>query len=200
MTGVEWTNLIRRNENVFFHLIEKAEKEINEKELKNILEMTTSSGQALIISASGSSSKITSYLVDKKVKLNNVDSKFMTPSFNFKEITEKLLDGGVNPKIIPYTGKSELYQINPSKFVEKRLKQKAEKFENAIYVAVKDQKCKKECRSDCRSKMDKFYSINGIYLERIKTGKNKNQIGKGGFGSAWRLEGGEIKLSPATNC
>ena len=24
MTGVEWTNLIRRTENVFFHLIEKA--------------------------------------------------------------------------------------------------------------------------------------------------------------------------------
>ena len=64
MTGVEWTNLIRRTENVFFHLIEKAKKEMTEEELKNILQMTTSSGTALIRTASDYSSKIFDYLVD----------------------------------------------------------------------------------------------------------------------------------------
>ena len=155
---------------------------MNEEELKNILEMTASDGQAIIIQASCYSSKITEYLIDKNVKLNNLDNKFLNPLFKFKEVTEKLLDGGVNPKIIRYDGKSELHQRNPSLFVEKILKQKAEKFENAVYVAVKDQKCKKDCRTDCRSKMEKFYSIDGIYLKRTKL----NQIGKGGFGSVYR--------------
>ena len=52
MTGMEWTNLIERIENVLFNLIEKAEKEINEKELKNILEMTNLIGEAFIKQAS----------------------------------------------------------------------------------------------------------------------------------------------------
>ena len=94
-TGVEWTNLMKRIDECFFHLVGKAEKEMDEEELKNILEITDSVGQALIQSASHYSSKITGYLVDKKVKLNNLDSMFMPPSFIFKEMTEKLLDANI---------------------------------------------------------------------------------------------------------
>ena len=62
------------------------------------------------------------------------------------------------------------------------VKTKADKYPNAIHVAVTDQKCPAGCLPDCNSKLVAFYYKNGPYVQRSET----NRLGQGAFGTVFR--------------
>ena len=162
-------------ESMFGKLVKMAKFDENPEKMKKILEKTDKTGTALIIFATMySCAKITNYLLEKKIRINNCDMKFSIPSFLNIEIAEKIIDY-VNPKIVSCQGVSQFSLLKPQSV----LKTKAEKFPNAIHVAVMDQNCSPECPTDCKSKMIAHYYKNGVYIERLQA----IQVGNGAFGT-----------------
>ena len=127
MTNKELPKLIQRIESSFDELTEFADFENNPEKMKKILEMTDKAGAALIYYATWFSSlKIIDYLLEKKIRINNCNSKFLTAQFNSAEISKKIINF-VNPKIIDFKGNSQLY-YNQKNFTDMSLQGKADKY------------------------------------------------------------------------
>ena len=142
--------------------------------------MTDKAGTALISNATGyCSMKMVDYLLDNNTDLNNCNSRFLTARFDDVEITKRIIMY-VNPKIMSYLGRSHLYDINPQNFTGS-VKTEAEKYPNAIHVAVIDQQCESTCPTDCKSKLVAFYYKNGLYIQRSQA----NKVGQGAFGTVF---------------
>ena len=176
----KFKKLVRQFESIFDKLTEMAEFEKNPEKMKKVLEMTSKSGEALIIPATiYSSTKIINYLLEKKIRINNCNSEFQTAEFNNVETTKRLIQF-VNPKIINHQGESELYDFNPQNFPGS-LRTQAEKYPNSIHVAVFDQECNPGCPAHCKSNMTAYYYINNVYIQRSQA----TQVGRGAFGTVF---------------
>lgn len=176
----KYKKLLLHVEEIFKKLTEFADFENNQEKMKRILETTDKAGTALISKATIYWSKeIVNYLLTNKINFNNCNSRFMTAEFYDAEITKRIIPF-VNPKIISHDGKSNLYDRDPQNF-KGNVKTEAEKYPNAIHVAVMNQECESGCPTDCKSKLVAFYYKNGVYIQRIQA----NQVGQGAFGSVF---------------
>ena len=142
--------------------------------------MSNKAGSALISNATNSCSiEIVDYLLTNKIDINVCDSRFMTANFDDVEIAKRIIPF-VNPKIVNYIGQSQLYDMSTHNFTG-NVKIEAEKYPNAIHVAVTDQKCNTGCPSDCESNLIAFYYKDGLYVHRNQA----NRVGQGAFGTVF---------------
>lgn len=177
----KFKKLLFHVEVIFKKLTEFGDFEKDQEKMKRILEITNKAGGALISRATYfCSMRIVNYLLTNKININNCNSRFVTASFNDAEITKQIIPF-VNPKIIDFDGVSHLYVMNRQNFTSS-VKAQAEKYPNAIHVAVINQECESSCPTDCKSNLTAFYYKNGVYVQRSQA----NQVGQGAFGTVFR--------------
>ena len=109
-----YSEVIEDTENAFLYLLELADEIMDEEDVDKILENPSNYGQAVICLTSALSEKLTDKLLERNVRVNNVDNVLQTGAFNFKNLTYKLLKKGVNPKITDFTGVAQLRCFTPA--------------------------------------------------------------------------------------
>ena len=179
------SRLAVETEETFFFLVEKVEAKIGEEKLNCLLEKPDHSGETLFHAVSYLQENLASWILDRNIEVNFIDSKWLTPQFAFPNLVEKMLRKGVNPFIMAYNGKSlyENYFTNFENIDDELLNrfligQKSDKRTAASYSFV-DSNCGDKCRADCDDKMERFKLKNG--QRKLKTKKYGGQ-GSVGFG------------------
>ena len=104
----------------------------------------------------------------------------LIPEFEYPELAEEMMNKGINPKVISYSGNSKL-DLNPTSFKSDSSKTKANSFPNSIHFTTEDSKCDNDCKPGCTSNLKRFYFVNGPLVVM----EEKNKIGQGGFGSVY---------------
>ena len=69
----------------------------------------------------------------------------------------------------------------PDSFKSENAKELLNQFPQAVYFSTEDQKCMESCPPDCKSKMKRFRSYNGLIVDM----KDENKLGSGGFGNVY---------------
>ena len=183
----ELSEIVRKTEEVFFFLIEEGNKRGFDTD--RILEIPTVTGGTCFSIASNGSKKISRYIISRGIKVNSINTKMMTPDFQYSDLAVKMMKRGINPHVINHRGLSQL-EISHSSFESqeaKRLLSESPRSINlrSIHFAVEDIECTDICPLDCTSKFEKFYYRNGPLVE-MDSPTDANRLGTGGFGSVFR--------------
>ena len=177
----EVSKLIDQAEEIFFILIDEGQKRgFNTDE---ILEIPDSTGQTCFMIASIKSKKITNYIIQRNIKINSIDSRMMIPQFKYEDLSIKMMEKGINPNIIDYTGYSQV-QRYPDSFKSKESQELLKKFQKSIHYSINDIKCDKDCPTDCPSSFKKYYYKEGKLVDI----ENGDRLGQGGFGMVFKVE------------
>ena len=186
-------NLMSKIEEIFFFLISAAEEHLDEKEIDRIIESPNHSGQTVFMGACYLSQKISGWILERNIDVAFVDHQWLTAQFWFKSNVEKMLEKGINPFVVCYTGKSEIDLRNFEHIDQKLL----EPFitgkitgETETFYSFHDSVCNENCEYSCKDKMLKF---------KLYTGKRNFKDGKRGgegivtFGT-WHRKPAAFKL------
>ena len=181
----ELPELVRKTEEVFFFFIHEGNK--NGFNTDRILEIPAVTGGTCFSIASNGSKKISSYIISREIKIHSINTKMMTPDFQYSDLAVKMMKRGINPHVINFRGLSQL-EISHSSFESqeaKRLLSESPRSINlrSIHFTVEDIECTDTCPLDCTSKFEKFYYRNGPLVE---IDSDVNRLGSGGFGSVYR--------------
>ena len=175
------SKLVSGAEEVFFFLLDKCER----RKLKTdqILAIPSKTGLTCFLTASNKSEKITEYLLGRNIKFKSIDTKFMIPQFKFNNLAVKMMQKGINPNVIDYTGYSRA-EINPSSFRTEESKNCLSRFSRSIHYSIKDIICYDDCSEDCISQFDRFQFKEGSLIRMTEA----KQIGQGGFGMVYEIK------------
>ena len=77
------------------------------------------------------------------------------PEFEYPDLAIPMMEKGINPHVIAYTGKSDI-DISPSSFKSEEAKQLLAQFPRSIHFSIEDIRCKHTCPSDCSSAFNRF--------------------------------------------
>ena len=170
----DWSFLVTKTETLFFLLIEKGKRfgfDVNA-----ILEIPTSAGSTCFSTASQCSKEITSYIIERDIKVNSITPHMVNPAFDYPDFARKMMVKGINPYVIDYSGRSPpVFSDNMKSYISKQ-------FPRSIYFSIEDINCRTNCARDCSSKFRRFYFKNGEFVKMI----DANRIGQGGFGSVFK--------------
>ena len=176
----ELSKLVVEIERVFAFLVEQGRK--YGFNVDTILEVPGASGNTCFLIASQYSEKISKDIIERDIKVNNVDLYMQVPDFQYSDLTIKMLEKGINPYVVSY-GKNSI-DSSPSSFENEKAKSLLAKFPRSIHYSIEDINCEEFCPSDCPSKLKGFYYKNGPLVEMT----DENRIGSGGFGMVFRQE------------
>ena len=175
----EWKNLVAKTETVFHFLVEEGNK--RGFDVDSILEIPTSTGSTCFNIASGCSKKISTYIIEREIKVNTITATMLVPPFIFPDLAVPMMKKGINPHVIANNGASSVDSL-PASFKSKEAKQLLATFPRSIHFSIEDINCEKTCPSDCLSRFKSFYFKNGELVEMTDT----NRIGQGGFGCVFK--------------
>ena len=174
--------LVNQIEEVFLFLVENAES--RGFAIDKILEIPNSIGETCFSYASDISERITSYLLGRNIKINQIDSKLMTPQFRFETLSIRMMKKGLNPFIIENNGNNQVERYPSSFEKNEETKKLLSKFSRSIHYSIEDIKCSDKCLNDCSSEFQRFYYKEGKLVEMT----DENKIGEGGFGMVYKIE------------
>ena len=180
------TELTAKTELIFFFLIEEGKK--NGFNTDRILEIPTVTGGTCFSIASYCCEQVSNYILDRRIKVNSINTKMMIPDFQFARLVERMLKKGVNPHIVNHTGRIQLEdsisRFNFESDQAKRLLSESPRSINlrSIHFAVENIVCSDTCPPDCPSQFEKFYYRNGSLIDMSSNAK----IGSGGFGMVYQ--------------
>ena len=175
----EWREMVTRTETVFDVLVREGTK--RGFDIDSILEIPNSNGSTCFCIASSCSDKITSYIIDRGIKVNSINTDMMIPSFKYPDLAVAMMEAGINPHVICYTGNSRI-DLDPSILKSDEAKQLLAQFPRSIHFSIEDIDCAKTCPQDCSSTLKKFYFKNGEIVEMTEA----NRIGQGCFGNVFK--------------
>ena len=168
-------NLMSKIEEIFLFLITVATERLGEEKIDRILESPDHSGHTVFLLASYLSKKISGWILDRNIDIAFVDDKWLTPVFWFDSNFEKMLEKGINPFVVPYSGTSEFdlrnFENIDQKFLESFITGKITEEKTEAFYSFQDSKCSEECEKMCEDKMLKF---------KLYTGKRNFETGKRG--------------------
>ena len=178
------SNLLEQTEKVFWYLIEQGNR--NGYNVDAILEIPPLTGETCFHVASHCSEKICSYIIERGIKVNTINTLMRVPQFTYPNLAIKMMQKGINPHVIDYDGVSPIEKYADSFQNEdaKKILSESPRSINlrSIHYSIEDIDCAKTCRVDCPSKFKKFYCKNGSLLEMT----DENRIGSGGFSMVFR--------------
>ena len=174
----EWKELVLKTEEVFDYLVAEGRK--YRFDVDSILEIPISTGNTCFGIASVSSKKICEYIIGRGVKVNTIKTTMEIPCFEYPEFAIQMMKAGINPRVIDYTGKSQVDRY-PSSFETDEAQRLLAQFSRSVHYSIEDISCEESCKN-CSSKFKKFYFKNGKLLEMT----NEKRIGVGGFGMVFR--------------
>ena len=170
----DWSRLVTKTETIFFHLVEEGKRlgfDVNA-----ILEIPTSTGETCFYTASKCSKAITSYIIEREIKVNSITVDMIVPAFEYPDLKRKMMVKGINPYIIDYSGRSEpVFWDNMISYI-------CNQFSRSVHFSFEDIDCSTNCARDCSSEFRRFYYKNGEFVKMI----DANRIGQGGFGSVFK--------------
>ena len=175
----ECEKLAPETEKLFYFLVEEGKK--HGFDVDSILEIPRSAGSTCFSLASHLSDKISKYIIDREVNVNNITIDMNVSSFKYPDLAVPMMRKGINPHVINYDGISEIDR-NPSSFESEEAKELLAQFPRSVHFSIEDISCAKTCRSDCQSKFKRFNSKNGEFVKMT----DANSIGQGGFGSVFK--------------
>ena len=173
------SKLVLQTEAVFDFLVEHGIK--NGYNVDSILEIPSAIGDTCFQLASQYSKKISNYIIERDIKLNSVSLSMICPSMIYPDLTIKMMEKGINPRIISNGGKNQIDHYT-SNFVSEEAKSLLATFTRSIHYSIEDIDCEEFCPTDCPSNFKRFYSKAGSLVEMI----DQNRIGRGGFGMVFR--------------
>ena len=176
---VDLSKLMMKTEEVFQYLIEQGTK--YGFNVDSILEIPNSVGETCFKLASGSSKKISKYIMGRDIKVNSITTEMLIPFFKYPDLAIQMMKKGINPYAIYYNGYNQI-DVHPSSFKSEEAKQLLRQLPRSVHFSVEDINCDETCPENCPSEYRKFYSKNG---ELVKP-TNGNRIGQGGFGSVFK--------------
>ena len=112
-TEAEWKRLVSKTETVFYFLVEEGNK--RGFDVDSILEIPSSDGTTCFSVASRCSKKIMDYFIERGIKVHSITTEMMVPEFTYPDLAVPMMKAGINPRVIEYTGKSQI-DIFPSSF------------------------------------------------------------------------------------
>merc|ERR1711911_170293 len=105
----------------------------------------------------------------------------MIPHFQYPDLAVPMMEAGINPRVIAYSGKSRI-DLDPSSFKSEEAKQLLAQFPRSIHFSIEDINCEITCLPGCKSAFKRFYFKNGEFVKMT----DANRIGQGGFGSVFK--------------
>ena len=175
----ECSKLLSKTEKVFEYLVNKGTK--YGFDVDSILEIPSLNGSTCFSTASKFSKKISFYIMNRDIKVNSIDTAMMVPDFSFPDLALQMMEKGINPKVISWSGNSRI-DLDPLSFASEEAKQLLFQFPRSTHFSIDDITCSKHCSTDCSSSFEKFYFKNGKFVEMTEA----NRIGQGGFGSVFK--------------
>ena len=175
----EWSKLVKETETVFYFLLEKGLE--NGFNVDLILEMPDSYGSTCFLIASDCSRRLSSYWVNRVIRLNSITTDMNIARFTYPELSIKMMQNGINPYVIDCHGYSQIDR-NPSSFKSDEAKRLLATFPRSVHFSIEDIKCTAKCSADCPSKFEKFYYKNGPLVQMT----DENRVGIGGFGMVFK--------------
>lgn len=146
------------------------------------------SGQTIMMIASGRVPLhyVARAILKRNVKIDFVDSRFITPHFAYGDITQTLLEKGVNPFVVDHTENTQFQRWAASfSHVEQELLNRYRNpllsDQTSIYYSLRDLTCADySCLEGCSDKMEKFRCYNGVKGEKLE------KLGQGGQGKVYK--------------
>ena len=175
----EWSNVLIDTEKLFNFLVEEGFK--NGYNVNLILEKPDLTGLTCFGIASDCSIKISSYCTERVIKLNSITTDMYVPKFRYPKLTMKMMDKGINPRVIDCKGYSQIDRY-PSSFQSEEAKRLLATFPRSVHFSIEDIQCTADCQAHCPSKFEKFFYKNGPLV----TMTDENRIGTGGFGMVFK--------------
>ena len=172
----EWEKLVTETEKLFDFLVKEGTK--REFDVDSILEIPSSNGSTCFNIASGCSEKIASYIIERGIKVDSIETNMTLPDFKFADLAVSMMTQGINPHVINNAGYSGTHVGIQSKEAHQLWTQ----FPRSIHFSIEDISCENTCLPGCPSKFKRFYYKNGEIVEM----RDANRIGQGGFGSVFK--------------
>ena len=176
---VEWSNLVKETETALNFLLEKGLK--NGFNVDEIIEMPDSYGSTCFLISSDCSETLSSYWVNRVIKLNSITTDMNIARFTYPELSIKMMKKGINPYVINCNGYSQIDRY-PSSFKSDEAQCLLATFPRSVHFSIEDIQCTARCSANCPSKFEKFYFKNGPLVEMT----DANRIGIGGFGMVFK--------------
>ena len=178
ITESELKELRVRLESIFLILLDKAALDLNNNQLKSILEKTDKLGKTVAYQTSKFSEKILSKLCEYKISMNQITANFEVIELNYHNLISKMIKLGVNPRIFNLFESNQHQILEKNQWTNKNLIRQSLNNSKSIYFGIEDEMCGEDCSNPCRSNFKRYVINNGIFLDPFKT----IHIGSGSYG------------------
>lgn len=196
ITKSELKELRVRLESIFLILLDKAALDLNNNQLKSILEKTDKLGKTVAYQTSKFSEKILSKLCEYKISMNQITANFEVIELNYHNLISKMIKLGVNPRIFNLFESNQHQILEKNQWTNKNLIRQSLNNSKSIYFGIEDEMCGEDCSNPCRSNFKRYVVNNGIFLDPFKT----IHIGSGShgrvFSGIWHSTPAAFKFIP----
>ena len=142
LPGIE---LVRtKTESLFFVLIEELKKNGQNEKLIEVLENRNVFGGTFFdLACHNKCYQIVHFILHQNIRVNSITLYNRIPEFFAPDLTPRMLQKDINPKILNYMGQSRI-DLNPESFKNKECQNLLAKMPRAVYYVIEDIKCDKD--------------------------------------------------------
>ena len=172
--------LCKRLETVFLKLMKSAASNMESNQLKSLLEKPDGLGRTVAFHASKFSEAIMSALCSQNISMNQITANFEVIELNFPELAPKMIELGVNTRIVNLFGKNQHNQFNSLN--QEGLFNVSLKNPKSILFSLEDESCDENCTTSCPADLRRFIVKEGIFLDP----KKAVHVGAGSSGNVYK--------------